>query len=264
MSPLLDLSKYYVIQYRVGNCFLPYILFWEFEMLEKILSDGFEAMGLVPHEKSIERFRCYYELLEERNKVMNLTAISGEEDCARLHFLDSSAALLAADFKGKRVIDVGTGAGFPGLPLKIMEPDISLTLLDSLDKRLRFLADVCSETGIRGVELVHSRAEEPGELRESFDFAVSRAVARLNMLCEFCLPYVKVGGSFLALKGPAVAEELEEAKKAVSLLGGKLERVFEYDLPDTQLKHNIVVIRKLSHTPAKYPRRFALMKKNPL
>jgi len=233
-------------------------------MLEKILSEGFESMGLIPHEKAIERFRCYYELLEERNKVMNLTAISGEEDCARLHFLDSAAPLLISAMAGKRVIDVGTGAGFPGLPLKIMEPGISLTLLDSLDKRLKFLSEVCAETRLEGVITVHSRAEEPGELRESFDFAVSRAVARLSMLCEFCLPYVKVGGSFLALKGPAVSEELEDAKKAISLLGGKLERVYEYAVPGTDLRHNIVVIKKISPTPKKYPRRFAMIKKSPL
>ena len=201
----------------------------EITMLEKILSEGFEAMGLIPHEKSIEQLRCYYELLEQRNKVMNLTAISGEEDCARLHFLDSSAALLAADMKGKRVIDVGTGAGFPGLPLKIMEPSISLTLLDSLDKRIKFLTEVCGEAGIEGVEFVHGRAEEPGDMRESFDFAVSRAVARLSMLCEFCLPYVKPGGKFLALKGPAALEEIDEAKKAITLLGGKLEKIENYD-----------------------------------
>ncbi len=233
-------------------------------MLEKILSEGFESMGLTPNEKSIEHFRCYYELLEQRNKVMNLTAIYGEEDCARLHFLDSVSALLIADMKGKSVIDVGTGAGFPGLPLKIMESDIQLTLLDSLDKRIKFLAEVCSEAKIEGVQFIHGRAEEPGELRESFDFAVSRAVARLSMLCEFCLPYVKVGGSFLALKGPAAGEEIDEAKKAISLLGGKLEKVFEYSVPGTELRHNIVIVRKVSPTPKKYPRRFALMKKNPL
>ncbi len=233
-------------------------------MLEKILTEGFEAMGLTPHEKSIEHFRLYYELLEEKNKVMNLTAISGEADCARLHFLDSSAPLLIADMAGKKLIDVGTGAGFPGLPLKIMEPSISLTLLDSLDKRIRFLQDVCSQAGLEDVNFVHGRAEEPGELRESFDFAVSRAVARLSMLCEFCLPYVKVGGAFLALKGPAAAEEIDEAKKAISILGGKLERVFEYEVPGTELRHNIVLIRKVSPTPKKYPRRFAIMKKSPL
>ncbi len=233
-------------------------------MLEKILSEGYAEMGLTPHEKSIERLRTYFEMLEERNKVMNLTAISGEEDCARLHFLDSSAALLCADMAGKSVIDVGTGAGFPGLPLKIMEPSIRLTLLDSLDKRIRFLGDVCAETGLENVEFVHGRAEEPGEMRESFDFAVSRAVARLSMLCEFCLPYVKLGGSFLALKGPAAQEELEEAKKAISILGGKVEKLFEYAVPGIELRHNIVIIRKVSPTPKKYPRRFAMMKKSPL
>jgi len=221
-------------------------------------------MGLVPQEKSIERFRLYYELLEEKNKVMNLTAISGEEDCARLHFLDSSAPLLVADMTGKKVIDVGTGAGFPGLPLKIMDSSISLTLLDSLDKRIRFLQEVSSAAGLQDINFVHGRAEEPGEMRECFDFAVSRAVARLSILCEFCLPYVKVGGTFLALKGPAAGEEIEEAKKAISILGGKLEKVYEYAVPGTELRHNIVVIKKASPTPKKYPRRFALMKKNPL
>ena len=159
-------------------------------MLEKILQEGFETMGLKPQENSIKNFRTYYELMEERNKVMNLTAISGEEDCARLHFLDSSAPLLIENMAGKKVIDVGTGAGFPGMPLKIMENSISLTLLDSLDKRIRFLQDVAAEAGLDGIEFVHGRAEEPGEMRESFDYAVSRAVARLSMLCEFCLPYV--------------------------------------------------------------------------
>lgn len=233
-------------------------------MLENILSQGFETMGLTPHEKSTARLRSYYELLEERNKVMNLTAISGEDDCARLHFLDSVSPLLTAELAGKTVIDVGTGAGFPGLPLKIMEPTIKLTLLDSLDKRLKFLADVCAETGLDDVSFVHGRAEEPGEMREKFDFAVSRAVARLSVLCEFCLPYVKVGGTFLALKGPAVSEELDEAKKAIGLLGGKLEKVFEYSVPGTDLRHNIVIIRKISPTPKKYPRRFAMIKKSPL
>ena len=233
-------------------------------MLENILSQGFESMGLTPHEETLSRLRCYYEMLEERNKVMNLTAISGEEDCARLHFLDSLSALTAVDIAGKSVIDVGTGAGFPGLPLKMAEPSIRLTLLDSLDKRLKFLADVCAETKLEGIDFVHGRAEEPGELRECFDFAVSRAVARLSVLCEFCLPYVKPGGSFLALKGPAVTEELEEAEKAIGLLGGKLEKVYEYSIPGTELHHNIVIIRKVSPTPKKYPRRFAMIKKSPL
>lgn len=243
---------------------IPYIFFLVKFMLENILSDGFAQMGISPDEKAIERLRIYYDLLDERSKVMNLTAITGEEDSARLHFLDSAAALLCADFSGKRVIDVGTGAGFPGLPLKITEPSIRLTLLDSLDKRIRFLNEVCSAATLENVTTVHGRAEEPGEMREGFDIAVSRAVARLNVLCELCLPYVAPGGLFLALKGPALGDELEEAKKAIGLLGARLERVFEYSVPGTELRHNIAVIRKVSPTPKKYPRRFAMIKKSPL
>lgn len=243
---------------------VPYIFFSVIIMLENILQSGFAQMGIVPHEKAIERLRIYFDLLDERSKVMNLTAITGEEDSARLHFLDSASALLCQEMAGRSVIDVGTGAGFPGLPLKMVCPEIELTLLDSLDKRVRFLSEVCEKTGLEDVRCIHGRAEEPGQMREAFDFAVSRAVARLNVLCEFCLPYVRVGGSFLALKGPALGEELEEAKKAISLLGGRLERVFEYDIPGTELRHNIAVIRKLSPTPAKYPRRFAMIKKSPL
>ncbi len=221
-------------------------------------------MGIVPHEKATERLRIYFELLEERNKVMNLTAISGEEDVARLHFLDSASALLCADFAGRRVIDVGTGAGFPGLPVKMLCPDTELTLLDSLDKRIRFLQEVCTASGLEGVNFIHGRAEEPGELRETYDIALSRAVARLSMLCEFCLPYVKPGGVFLALKGPAADDELTEAKRAIAVLGGKLEEQKEYSVPGTELRHRILVIRKVSPTPKKYPRRFATMKKAPL
>lgn len=233
-------------------------------MLEKILSDGFAQMGLIVDETAIERFRIYYDLLDQRSKVMNLTAINGEEDTARLHFLDCVSPLLCEDLGGKKVIDIGTGAGFPGLPLKIMSPSIKLTLLDSLDKRVRFLSEVCSAAGLSDVECIHARAEEPGDRRESYDFALSRAVARLNVLCELCLPYVRVGGAFLALKGPALREELEQSEKAISQLGGKLECVFEYSVPGVELEHNIAVIRKIRSTPGKYPRRFATIKKSPL
>ena len=233
-------------------------------MLEQILTQGFEDMKISASDAAAERFRIYFEELEEKNKVMNLTAISGEEDCARLHFLDSISPLLIEQMSGKSVIDVGTGAGFPGLPLKIACPDIKLTLLDSLNKRIDFLKDTCSKLGFSDVECVHARAEEIGERREKYDYAVSRAVARLSVLCEFCLPYVKVGGTFLALKGPAIDEELSEAKNAIKLLGGKIERVYQYDIPGIDALHNIAVIRKVSPTPKKYPRRFALIKKSPL
>lgn len=233
-------------------------------MLEELLTKGFAEMGIAPDEKAVSRFRTYYEMLTEKNKVMNLTAIEGEADTARLHFLDSAAPLLLQSMAGRRVIDVGTGAGFPGLPLKIIQPEIRLTLLDSLQKRVGFLQEVCTALSLTDVECVHARAEECGERRETYDFAVSRAVARLNVLAELCLPYVKVGGRFLALKGPASEEEVQEARKAIAQLGGKVEQIFDYAVPGEDRMHKIVVVAKLSPSPKKFPRRFAMIKKSPL
>lgn len=233
-------------------------------MLEEILKSGLAELSLPCSDETLSRFRIYYDALEETNKVMNLTAITGEDDSARKHFLDSAAPLLHFDLAGKRVIDVGTGAGFPGLPLKILQPQMQLTLLDSLQKRIGFLSEVCAALGFDDVECVHARAEECGARREQYDFAVSRAVARLNVLCELCLPYVKVGGAFLALKGPAVADELKEAQRAVTLLGGEVDTVADYAVPGEALHHNVVIIRKVSAAPKKYPRRFALIKSAPL
>ena len=234
-------------------------------MLEEILASGFEALQLTPDPQAIARYRIYYDYLDEQNRVMNLTAISGEEDSARLHFLDCAALLKEADFAGRRVIDVGTGAGFPGLALKVACPSIQLTLLDSLDKRVRFLQTLCKKLGFADVQCLHARAEEaPAQLRQSCDIAVSRAVARLNLLCELCLPFVKVGGLFLAMKGPGAEEELDEAKRAIAALGGEAEGIRIYDVPGTELKHNVIVIRKIKDTPNRYPRRWAQMKKQPL
>lgn len=233
-------------------------------MLEEILKSGFAEMGIAADARAIARFRVYYDALEAKNAVMNLTAIRGEDESARLHFLDSASPLLLSPLAGRRVIDVGTGAGFPGLPLKILEPGAELTLLDSLGKRVDFLHEVCAALELDGVECIHARAEEPGERREQYDAAVSRAVARLAVLCELCLPYVKPGGVFYALKGPGAAEELAEAGRAIAALGGRTEQVFDYAVPGEALRHNIVVIRKISPTPKKYPRRFALIKKSPL
>ncbi len=234
-------------------------------MLEEILASGFEALQLTPDPQAIARYRIYYDYLDEQNRVMNLTAISGEEDSARLHFLDCAALLKEADFAGRRVIDVGTGAGFPGLALKVACPSIELTLLDSLDKRVRFLQTLCKKLGFADVQCLHARAEEaPAQLRQSCDIAVSRAVARLNLLCELCLPFVKVGGLFLAMKGPGAEEELNEAKRAIAALGGKAEGIRIYDVPGTELEHNVIVIRKVRDTPNRYPRRWAQMKKQPL
>ena len=212
-------------------------------MLENILTDGFEKLNIIPDADAVSRYRVYYEYLEEINKVMNLTAISGEEDVARLHFLDCAAVLTEADLKGKRAIDVGTGAGFPGLALKIACPQMHLTLLDSLDKRINFLKETCAKLGFDDVSCIHARAEEaPKEYRESFDFAFSRAVARLDILCELCLPMVKTGGAFIAMKGPDFEEELNEAKKGIALLGGKVEKCVGYTIPDTDITHSLIII----------------------
>lgn len=228
--------------------------------LEEILSAALPLDGV-----ALGRFLRYYELLTEWNKVMNLTAIEGEENTARLHFLDCAALGQLTELRGKRVIDVGTGAGFPGMVLKILCPEMELTLLDSLDKRLRFLQTVCGELGFSDVQCLHARAEEaPPQLRESFDLACSRAVARLNLLSELCLPFVKPGGQFIAMKGPELSDELAEAEKGIRLLGGEVERTAEYPVPGTDLRHNAVLIRKIAETPKKYPRKWGQMKKQPL
>ena len=229
--------------------------------MRTILTEGLAALGLPASEQALERFETYYRLLDERGSVMNLTAIRGEADTARLHFLDCAALLTLHDLKDRSVIDVGTGAGFPGLPLKILEPSIRLTLLDSLDKRVRFLQEVCGETGLEDVTCLHARAEEQPELRETFDVAVSRAVARLDVLCELCLPFVKVGGAFLAMKARGAAEELDEAMRAIEVLGGGKAELLPYAIPGTDAEHCVVRIEKRKPTPAKYPRRWAKIQK---
>jgi len=234
-------------------------------MLEEILKNGFEELKIVPNEAAIERYRIYCDYLSEINKVMNLTAIEGEDEIAKLHFLDCAALLGIESFSGKRVLDVGTGAGFPGLALKIACPDIKLVLLDSLDKRINFLRDTCERLSLDDVACIHSRAEEaPPSYRAAFDFVTSRAVARLNLLCELCLPFVKKSGAFIAMKSTDHEDELNEAKKAIKLLGGKVERVVDYKIPGTDITHSAIVIRKVEDTPPKYPRRWAQIKKQPL
>lgn len=234
-------------------------------MLEEILAQGFEELSLPCDEEALARYRVYYERLTEANRVMNLTAISGEQDSARLHFLDCAAVLSHVDMGASRLIDVGTGAGFPGLALKITDPALDLTLLDSLDKRISFLRNTSAALGFEDVCCLHARAEEaPEELRESFDYATARAVARLEVLCELCLPFVKVGGAFIAMKGPDIGEELNAAGRAISLLGGQCEKPVHYTVPGTDITHTLVIIKKVRPTPAKYPRRWAQIKKQPL
>ena len=230
--------------------------------MRELLLQGLSELGLdTSRVETLERFSS---LLLEKNEVMNLTAITEPDAVAQLHLLDSAALLQFVDLKGKTVVDVGTGAGFPGLPLKITQPDISLTLLDSLDKRVCFLGDVCAATGLTDVTCLHARAEEAPELRGQFDAAVSRAVARLYLLCELCLPFVRTGGVFLAMKGPDCTEELDEARSAIRKLGGTYERTVRYTIPGTDVTHSVVVIRKTAPTPPKYPRRWAKMQKEHL
>lgn len=230
--------------------------------MEEILKAGFPIMGLSLTEEALARFCRYFTYLDAQNQVMNLTAIVGEEETARLHFLDCAALLRVADFRGKSVIDVGTGAGFPGLPLKIAEPTISLTLLDSQGKRISFLEESVRLLGLEHVKTVLCRAEEaPKELRESFDIATARAVTRLELLSELCLPFVKVGGLFLAMKGPAPETELEQAETAIRTLGGVVRDAVRYTVPGTDVCHSAVVIEKIAPTPEKYPRRWAKMQK---
>lgn len=233
--------------------------------MDTILREGLAALGLPEDEHALGRLRHYAALLAEKNAVMNLTAIEGEEDVARLHFLDCAALLALPELQGTRLIDVGSGAGFPGLVLKILRPELDVTLLDSLDKRVGFLRETGEALELEGLSCLHARAEEaPPELRERFDLATSRAVAKLSVLSELCLPLVKVGGVFLAMKGPEPGDELREAARAIRLLGGEAERTVRYTIPGTDVSHSVVVIRKLSPTPVKYPRRWAQIKKSSL
>ena len=231
--------------------------------MEQQLQAGLTALGL-PTE-GVPSLLRYGHLLMETNKVMNLTAITDPADIAALHFLDSAALLTLEDFRDKTVVDVGTGAGFPGLPLKILEPTIHLTLLDSLGKRVQFLERVCQELGLADVACIHGRAEEfAAAHRESFDLAVSRAVAALPVLCELCLPLVRPGGKFLAMKSVDSDQELESARHAIEILGGAVSGVRDYAIPGTEVRHRLILVKKVKKTPEKYPRMFAKIKKNPL
>ena len=225
-------------------------------------------LGISLSEKQIGQFIRYYEMLVKWNERMNLTAITEYEDVMTKHFVDSLSLVKAYDMKNaSNLIDVGTGAGFPGLALKIAFPGCRVTLLDSLNKRIRFLDTVIEEMGLTDVEAVHGRAEDfarPGKLRESFDLCVSRAVANLSTLSEYCLPFVKKGGCFIAYKSERVSDEIVRAEGAIACLGGKAEEKKEFLLPDSDIYRCLFVIRKEKGTPGKYPRKSGLPVREPL
>lgn len=236
------------------------------EDIKHRLSELCEKEGLSLSEKQLRQFQRYMELLVEWNQKMNLTAITDPEGVTVKHFYDSLLLLKAVEVpEGASLIDVGTGAGFPGIPVLIARPDIKLTLLDSLNKRLVFLAEVCRELGIQA-EIRHARAEEGGrqkELREKFDFATARAVAGMNVLSEYCVPFVKKGGAFIAMKGPDGEEEAKQAACGIGTLGGKTEKIAHFELPDGS-QRCIVVVRKVRETPDAYPRHGSKISKKPL
>lgn len=225
--------------------------------------------GIELKEEQLSMLSSFYEMLVEKNKVMNLTGITEWDDVVLRHYIDSisiSEIMNLNDFRGK-VLDLGTGAGFPGIPLKIVFPNLQITLFDSLNKRIRFLQEVIDELELKNIEAIHGRAEEFGknsDYREQYDLVVSRAVANIATLSEYCLPFVKVGGSFISYKTDSIEEEISNSGKAVSILGGKIERVEHFTLPNTDMERSLLQIKKIKTTSKKFPRKAGLPSKEPL
>lgn len=235
--------------------------------LEKF-KNGLQQLHIELSEKQMEQFLQYHEMLIEKNKVMNLTAITEFDEVVEKHFLDSVSLTQQLDLhQSLKVLDLGTGAGFPGIPLKIVFPELEITLMDSLNKRVLFLQDVISSLQLQNIEAVHGRAEEAAKnkkYRESFDLCVSRAVANISTLSEYCLPFVKIGGSFISYKSSTIEDELKDGKKGIAILGGKVKDVYKFTLPDSELQRSFVIIEKEKKTPKAYPRKAGTPSKEPL
>ncbi len=233
-----------------------------------ILSKGLDEYGIHSNDRIIDNFMTYKDTLKEWNKKINITSINNDEEIIIKHFLDSISILKSEYISdSKRFIDIGTGGGFPGIPLKIVKDDINITLLDSLKKRVKFLDKVINKLDLKYIEAIHGRAEEMGkneEYRQQFDIAVSRAVASLNILSEYCLPFVKVGGYFIAMKSTDIEDEIKESESAINTLGGKIVQNKNIKIPCSDIVHKLVIIEKTSDTPSKYPRRPGKPKKKPL
>lgn len=236
----------------------------DYQILEQKLGE----LGIKQDQNQLERFHKFYQLLIEWNKVMNLTGITEYEDVVEKHFVDSLSIIKAIDLSRiHTVIDVGTGAGFPGIPLKIAFPHLRVVLLDSLNKRIKFLDEVISQLELTEIRTIHGRAEEYArkeEYREQFDLCVSRAVANLSTLSEYCLPYIQVGGIFVPYKSGEIDDEVEQSKKAVRILGGNIKEVMKFELPGTDIHRSFVLIHKEQHTQKKYPRKAGIPAKEPL
>ncbi len=233
-----------------------------------LLEQGAASLGISLSEKQKEQFVSYYEFLIEKNQVMNLTAITEFEDVLLKHFLDSLTCVKVLNPEDiKTVMDVGTGAGFPGIPLKIVFPHLKVTLLDSLNKRINFLNETCSRLQLTNIQTIHGRAEDFAQnkdYRETYDLCVSRAVSNLSTLSEYCLPYVKEGGIFISYKSGKVQEEVRAGEYAVKVLGGKIDNLSYFTLPGSEMERSLVVIKKIRRTPRKYPRKAGIPQKTPL